>query len=273
MIRVVSVLSFFVCQWCVAVEPFEQHVVASGYTAPIKRAEFFFWSETEQPRAVMVLCPGGNGNGYHMLNDTWKAFARANDLALCGVWLQSVRQPRDYADASLQSGGLLLQAVDSVYADFPQLILTGISAGAVFTGSFVEWRPDRVLTFAAQGGGYWVPPSPDAVDVPLGIVSSGEYDTHCWLLSLHHFQSGRRLGRDWTWVSIPDTGHARNATYEAFTRKFFQAVLDKEFEPVVYDITTKQKLTGGLSGIDQVDFTSWTPNQQIAKEWMLLHTP
>lgn len=217
----------------------------------IQRADFYYVKPSGTPKAVLVLCPGKNGNGEGWIKDAvWAKFAAEHDLLLAGLSFASKSNyPLPcYSDARTVSGELVLEGIKQAGGEGLPILMYGFSAGARFTASFVERYPDKMLTWCACGVGQWIPPLKESKP-PAGIVATGEYDAGCFWASLQYFQQGRQLDREWTWVSAPKVGHQRSKELEDFVREYFamrlagigqkEAATKSEWR----DIDTKKPLT------------------------------
>lgn len=113
-------------------------------------AELYSWKPVPQPRAVLVLAPGYNGNAEYLIRQpAWQDFAKPNQLGLVGLSFASdeelFRSGRGYYYASQGSGDLLLEGLRKVFGKDLPVLLYGFSGGAHFTSRFTEWKPERVL--------------------------------------------------------------------------------------------------------------------------------
>jgi len=188
---------------------------------------------TGNEEAVLVLCPGMNGDGGFFLEETpWREFADQHDLGLVAIHYTSPAGPM-YSEArqgyywpEQGSGEALLAEIREVYGEDLPILLYGFSGGAHFASRFVEWVPERVVAWSAYSAQFWDSPTGGEI-LPLGIVACGERDGVRWFPSFAYFYEGRRLGKPWAWVSLADTGHTRNGPFEGFVRDFFTAVLDE----------------------------------------------
>jgi pimeloyl-ACP methyl ester carboxylesterase len=197
----------------------------------LERADLHVWRTDYQPAAVVVLCPGFNGNGGDLLRDEqWRAFAREHRLGLAGLSFASnpelFRLGRGYYYASQGSGDALLACVQKAYGKKLPLLLYGFSGGAHFTARFAEWQPARVTAWCAYSAAWWDEPQPDNHAAP-GIVACGADDER-YQTSLEYYQRGRRLGNRWAWVALPRTGHQPSAALERFAREYFAAILQQK---------------------------------------------
>ena len=183
-------------------------------TPAIERADLNFrapiseCSSAYEPKGILILVPGRNGNGRDLIiRDEWTHFADTHHLALCGL---SFSSPKDriedsYSNAHSGSGDLLLagltQFLGQEKAQTLPLLIYGFSAGARFTASFVDAHPDRVLSWCGYAVGRWEDLRSTGRPFPPGLVACGEWDAGCYHASLIHFQKGRKLGQPWMSVS------------------------------------------------------------------------
>jgi hypothetical protein len=231
---------------------------------------------------VLVLCPGMNSNGVYFLGEEpWVNFADENKLGLISINFSSdpdlmygaERQGYYWADQG--SGEALLDAIRVTYgADLP-IFIYGFSGGAQFTSRFVEWVPERISAWAAYSAQFWDDPVPSDYSPP-GVVACGELDGARWFPSFSYFYKGRELGKPWTWVSIPETGHHRKGPFEAFVRSYFTELLSADAgsraESFV-DIDTEelQEVDVVETATQQSGLLVWLPSTNILNEWKSIH--
>ena len=224
-------------------------------TEEIERADLYFWSpaKTEaEPGAILVLAPGRNGNGRKLIvQPVRQRYAAENNLLLCGVSFASAKHYREksYSNVKMGSGKLLLAGIElySGKKDLP-ILMYGFSAGARFTGSFVENHSGRIIAWCGQAVGYWEDALPTK-SKPPGIVATGEYDAGCYHPSILYFQQARTLGKPWIWLCLKGLGHQRSGSLDQFVREFFIEVMtQKSRDDYVnagefFDIDTKKMLS------------------------------
>jgi hypothetical protein len=261
----------------------------------MQRAEVVALTTLESPRAVLVLCPGCNGDGTEWIKQAvWQQFAREHSLGLVGLSFASevplLTHGRGYYYVSNGSGQVLLDALRKIYHRDLPLLLYGFSGGAHFTSRFVEWQPQRVLSWCAYSAGWWDHPQP-AAQTPSGIVACGDEDGERYGASLIYFKQGRAAGKPWTWVSVPKIGHARSSELEAFVRSYFTASLALADRPLSVsdrdarahtaiasggpewrDVDTKDVLTF-VQAAAQPSLSAWFPDHETATQWAAFHTP
>lgn len=243
------------------------------------RADLYVWSPVRRPEAVLVLTPGTNGNGEGMIRQReWQDFAREHKLALIGVSFASpdaiLHENRGYYYAALGSGELLLKGVRKAFGRELPIILFGFSAGAHFSSRFVEWKPERVITWCAYSAGWWDEPA-EAKLTPPGIVACGEEDGRLGA-SLVYFKQGRALGRPWLWVELPKTGHSCPPAMTSFARDYFAAILkgrgrlDPKKDGQWVDVDRRERISDGS---EHPTVMAWLPDTKLYDEWRNLNTP
>lgn len=241
----------------------------------IQRVEFRCLSFSNRPpSAVLVLCPGQNGDGAEFLTgEEWKTFAKTNNLALLIPGFVSgdeeLKAGRGYFVASRGSGKMLLEALELAgWSDVP-LLLYGFSGGAHFTVSFSAWSPGNVLGFCAYSFGWWSPP-PANLQCPA-IIACGQFDAARYGSSFAYFQAGRRQGSPWAWASIEGQEHDPCPRLENFVREYFRSLLDPQVgAQVTVDNVRKTLLKG--SACDPLT-TSVLPCEAVLASWQSLHHP
>ena len=203
-------------------------------------AAFRYWAPPigTALQGVLVLVPGSNGDGRAHVNDVrWQEFARRHGFALVGCCFKD--HPHDnmaieeYARVGEGSGQALLDALAqfATSANRPELataplLLWGHSAGGEFNYEFACWKPDRVLAFVVNKGGYYFTHlAPRATRELPGIFFIGAKDKEFRNKSIEGiFALNRQAGAVWTLVIEPEAGHELGKTPQlAFD--FFEEVL------------------------------------------------
>ena len=229
-----------------------------------------------QPRGVLVLCPGYNGNGESLVRQpAWQEFAHQHKLGLVGLSFASdvalLTHGRGYYYASQGSGNLLLAGVRQIYGKDLPLLLYGFSGGAHFTSRFVEWKPTRVIAWCAYSAGWWDMPQ-KAEKNPPGIVACGDRDER-YGASLMYFKQGRALGKPWLWVSVPKTGHSVSPPVEEFVRDYFEKILIRHDNSGLWvDIDRKNRVEDAERS-NQPSVTAWLPDAGLLAKWSKIHEP
>lgn len=248
--------------------------------AGMKRADIYFVAPVQTPLAVLVLCPGMNGNGSNLLRDEkWIAYARKEHIALVGLSFASDEKDlneegKGYYNAELGSGEVLLNGIKRCFKIEKPILLYGFSGGAHFASSFAEWQPRRVLAWCAYSAGWWGELNRSSQQMPPGIVACGENDWR-YGTSLSYFLRGRALGRRITWVGLKATDHAWSERLDAFVRSYFTAIINQKndhLKPEWRDAEVKGVLTDAEAALKPT-LACWLPNGEVAKEWAEIHRP
>ena len=243
----------------------------------MERAEFYHLKTSWKPRAVLVLCPGCNDSGEEMVREKeWQDFARKHQLGVLGVSFASSMEVladwRGYHIASQGSGQALLDAVHQIYGKDLPLVLYGFSSGGLFILQFVDWRPERVLSWCAYASGEGGIQNQKIG--PPGIVACGEFDAGRYGAMLSYFKIGRAQGKPWLWVSLPKTDHELSIPLEEFTQTYFSSVLSGKSPtlPIWVDIDREEAI-GGEQASDIPSISGWLPRRELLVPWKKLHEP
>lgn len=275
-----------------------------GPAAGMTRTDLYHVKTVRNPKAVLILCPGCNGSGEGLVADpVWQAFAKKQDLGLAGLSFASemndIHNGNGYYYASNGSGKLLLDGINKLFGRDLPVLLYGFSGGAHFTSRFVEWKPERVISWCAYSAGWWDEPKAAAPPPklssgkastcadfyakpavgqqadPPGIVACGEDDERLGA-SLIYFKQGRAVGKPWLWIGIPDNGHYPDKRVEAFVRDYFEAIIEDRQKPD----RTKNGLWIDIDERNAVDadivrqypsITGWLPDAKLLDVWRSLN--
>ena len=244
-----------------------------------ERRDVFVTRMVEHPRAVLVLCPGQNRNGRALLEQKeWKQFASENNVALAAISFASdddtLREGGGYFEAGKGSGEQLLASLHKVCGRDLPLLLYGFSGGAHFVNSFVNWKPESVLTFCAYSAAWWEQPALEK-KMPPGIVACGADDGVRNAACQSFFAKGRAGGKSWTWLSLGNTGHQPSKPLDGFVRDYFAVLLGRGSDGTVeewHDVDTKKLLTP-VEVKGQPTLACWLPNARLGAAWSALHQP
>ena len=258
--------------------------------AGMTRAEVYACNTVTNPRAVLVLCPGCNGNGEDLARQMdWQDFARANGLVLCALSFASpeaeILAHRGYYLVGQGSGDVLLRGIRQAFGRDLPILAYGFSGGAHFTAGLVNWKPERVLGWCADSAAWWEEPAAQPADTPPGIVACGDADPVRYGASLTFFAQGRSLGRPWTWVSLGGTEHTWSASLDQFVRAYFAALLhgappangslrSHAGHPAGCwrDVDTGEELSAQQAAL-QPTLACWLPDRSVGALWSNLHRP
>jgi pimeloyl-ACP methyl ester carboxylesterase len=244
----------------------------------LQRADLYILKVADHPAAILVLCPGFNGNGKAWIeNPVWQKFASDNNLDLAGLSFASdgelLKRGRGYYYPSQGSGQVLLDGIsNAVGGDLP-LVLYGFSGGAHFSSGFADWKPERVTAWCAYSAEWWTPPSSNTASPP-GLIICGDEDDR-YGASLLYFKQGRAEGKPWLWISVHKNGHSIAPKVEDFVRHYFASVLqtNEEKGPGQWvDIDLKGHATEETL-LHQPSLTAWLPDSKLLPDWETVHQP
>lgn len=238
------------------------------------RAEVVFQQAVAEPRAVLVLCPGANGDGSGMVRlRAWREFAERERLGLAGIRFESpaglLRECRGYYRAAEGSGAVLLEAVSRRYGKELPLLMFGFSGGAHFTTRFVAWRPERVQGWCALGAGVLDRPLRGG-PVTRGLMASGDDDPRLGG-ALMFFQQGRAAGNPWLWMCLPGVGHASTPQFERFAREYFSALLANRNDGGVWVDIDRGSVVGKGEADRWPGLSGWLPDRALLGQWKAGH--
>lgn len=246
-----------------------------GKCRQLTRADVYLAPTVARPQAVLVLCPGMNGNGKNLLTRVWIEFAQGHRLGLLALSFASsdedLQNNRGYYQPSQGAGEVLLNGIRSIYGRDLPVLLYGMSGGAHFTAGFTEWKPNRVVSWCAYTASSWNQPLPSKFNPP-GIVACGDEDFR-YGVSLEYFLQGRAIGKPWTWVSLEKTGHQSSSVLDDFVRRYFAAILErKTASPTWRDVDLKSPINNSIVA-SRPTLACWLPNENVAQAWIKVHQP
>ena len=243
----------------------------------IESADIYYFPAQEPVKAVLVLCPGDNGNGRKLLEMAeWSDYANSNHVGLVGLSfvskLQDLNADRGYYRVEKQSGRMVLDAVDKVFGPHKPLLMYGFSGGAHFTSNFVTWSPHRVLAWCAYSAAWWDTPAKAGVPSPPGIIACGQLDTTRKDESYKYFKTCRVNGQRVTWICLPETGHELSLPLENLVRSYFHEILvnTNNLSGLWYDVDKRQPVEVETAA-SWPTLYSWLPSENVAREWQSLH--
>ena len=238
------------------------------------RADLYTINLSNEPVAVLVLCPGANGNGRFFLEqEPWIQFAKSHNIGIIGMSFASDNkflndQGRGYYYASKGSGKALIDGIRKIFdADLP-ILLFGFSAGAHFSSRFAEWQPDRVLAWCAYSAAWWDIPQKSGTNPP-GIIACGSEDFRNEA-SFTYFSQGRAIGKPWIWISIPKIDHSPSYQLEAFVRNYFAIFINTLLHS---NNVTSDGVWINMENSKSSNTPSskgWLPSKKLLKEWHMI---
>jgi hypothetical protein len=259
------------------------------------KAAFRFWSPPyAQPlRGLIIMTPGSDQDGRGMVNDkAWQTLARKYALGLVASFLQGhhYQRPEDGTGNALRAAmrHFAGQAGHPEIVTVP-LLLWGVSAGGQWNYNYMLWRPEDVMAFVVNKGGYYNEAEPDshAYAVP-GLFILGQADEAFRITAITgRWTQGRKAGALWALAPQPKSGHEFSKT-DPLGRVFFEAVLKArlpESSALSADTTdtppmrAMQENAGWLGNLgtheihdDSTDGeidrnAAWLPDEKTAQAW------
>ncbi|MBN1820134.1 MAG: hypothetical protein JXR31_11220 [Prolixibacteraceae bacterium] len=259
-----------------------------------ENADFRFWipDSDSKIKALLVIVPGHNYDGRDAIYDKiWQGFAQENNLGLVACYFKDHENASiAYREASKGSGQALLDAIQRIAAetgkkewvDLP-LILWGHSAGGQFNYEFACWKPEKVLTFIVNKGGFYhTAIAPEATRKIPAIFFMGENDLYYRKDMIKGIYSvNRRLGAIWTLVEEKNTAHETGISIP-FGLEYFKIIIPERLTAgnklkdlsdannYIGDWETKT-IKSGKEDTNPDVLSVWLPNASFAKAWETLY--
>ena len=198
-----------------------------------------------------------------------------------------------YANAKEGSGQALLTVLTKFAqkTGFPELanaplVLWGHSAGGEFNYEFVNWKPERVIAFVVNKGGFYFTAlsSRQARNVP-GIIFTGEKDLQSRQDILKGiFSINRRVGALWTFAVEPGAEHEIGQT-QKLAVIFFDEVIPlrihkkidfKDNSTELQSLPVNTGFAGNYKDLSYKEISneqkdpsiSWLPTLKLAEAWL-----
>ena len=239
------------------------------------RAEIHCIQTVPVPNAVLVLCPGMNGQGLREIEEKkWQDFARSHNMGLLSISFASDPALLDfgkgYPFAADGSGQILLAAVRKKYGEDLPLLLYGFSSGAFFTELFVDWKPERVLAWAAHATGWCGAQKYNAVP---GLISCGDMDETRYGGAIMYFKIGRAEGKRLLWLSLPGLSHSTSDKQEDFVRQFFISILSGTSSIGQWVDVDRETVISEQEAARTPALAGWLPDTMLFAKWIEIHSP
>jgi pimeloyl-ACP methyl ester carboxylesterase len=248
---------------------------------------------------IILLMPGSNGDGRGEVDDLfWQEFGKKHGYALLGCYFTDYVHDdmniENYINAKEGSGQALLDVISlfakkSGHAELVNapLILWGHSAGGQFNYEFVCWKPELVIAFVVNKGGFYYTAltSKQARNVP-GIFFTGEKDMESRKDIIKGiFSVNRRVGALWAFAEEPGAGHEVGMT-KKLAGIFFDEIIPLRTHNIYFDKDNSAKLhalpvESGLIGdykakvvitfadVEKIDYpASWLPGVKTSEAWL-----
>src|SRR6056300_1085148 len=262
-------------------------------------AEFRFWNPNlnDDYKGILVLTPGINRDGREAVLDTvWQKFATKHNLIIVASHFKNYESNNNlrYRDASKGSGDILLKSIEKYSQEISNicinelpLFLYEFSAGGQYNFEFASWKPEKVISFVVNKGGYYstAVTSSERQKVP-GIFFIGEDDSYYRNnMILGIYSANRSQGANWTLITEKDTKHSPKNSKD-LSISFFESIMAKRLrDNKLVDINSDNPILGFperktfeyFDKIDKTDFnnwgklkslTIWLPDENFANIWV-----
>ena len=238
------------------------------------RAEVCYLPPTGSPKAVLILCPGCNGNGEGLIRQkAWQDFSARENLGLMGMHFESpidlLCQCQGYYQASKGSGEILLKCVRKIYGRDLPILIFGFSGGAHFTTRLIAWKPESILGWCALGAGVLDEPVPAKFNPP-GIMACGADDPRLGG-ALVFFKQGRAAQKPWLWIEVPKTGHAMSGKLDDFVRGYFKSLLHPSSGAGAWVDIDLMKEISQKEAKQSPSLSGWLPELSLFNTWEQFH--
>lgn len=152
--------------------------------------------------------PAGGDARYYVGNNALRGFARLHGFAVIATAYFGYLQGSEISIWEAHLGGLAILSGHGEIAHAPWAPL-GFSNGGQMSYGFNALRPEKVIGFVANKGGYYNDPLPaEAALRTPGILVAGELDTEYRRTVIRTlFQENRARGALWAWVEEQGMGH------------------------------------------------------------------
>ena len=230
------------------------------------------------------VSPYNSDSRYIVADAAFQALTGDVDFALMGARLDNVNMDSGIGDALLEA--LDAFAILSGHGELRHapLYFEGYSWGGQWSYHFTKWRPDRVIGFVTQKGGYHdTSPAGEAILVP-GYLFIGELDLPYRIENLTGiFETHRPLGARWILAMQPGAGHSP-ITDRLLLDEYFHAVIEGRLpetidpeEPVALRTLVEQTAYLGNRETHEIGYypcynadaglASWCPRRSVAGQW------
>jgi len=256
-------------------------------------AEFRFWkpNSNNDYKGVLVIVPGFNYDGRKaVLDSVWQNFATKHNflIAACHFkdYKDSIGKP-PYREASKGSGEALLTAIKSYsktisknYINDLPLLFFGFSAGGQYNYEFACWKPEKVLSFVVNKGGYYqtgiAPIETHKVPAIFFIGEDDKYYRNDMIQGV--YSVNRNFGANWTLIIEKNTKHSRKNS-KNLSISFFESIISQRLSKTnsLLDINGENSLLGipekkiisSLKELGKTDYlTIWLPNEYFGNIWL-----
>lgn len=265
-------------------------------------AQFSVWcpKDVKTYRGILYLGAGYEYSSIPMMYQTeWQEFARKNEFVILTSHIKSRTEANNeiaYWQVEYGAGQEMLNTLKyfAKEADHPEiehapLAMWGFSAGGQFNYHFACWKPERVITFVAVKGGYYLSePNNEALKIPA-LFFTGENDLQRRIDAAQElFNKNIKAEPLWCLANEANSGHEIGKTDELAIPWLNEAIkqrLPQNANASKGPITLKDmnqslvwlgdRTDGEIAPIldykkDKKD-SSWIPNEELGKIWKEFH--
>lgn len=249
-------------------------------------------------KGIIILTAGYNGDDRESVKDTlWRKLAQKYNFALLACYYTDYARAgidnERYCNVKEGSGQALLDVINhfSLKSGHKELLnapllFWGLSAGGQFNYEFVCWKPERVIAFVVNKGGYYYTAfaTKKTRDVP-GIFFIGEKDSESRKdIVKGIFSMNRKMGALWTFAEEPGIGHELGQTKKLAFNYFNEIIpirISKSSNTDSLELLQKIPVNYGFIGdlknqnyqscsnVQQSDtITAWLPSSTFANDWI-----
>ena len=234
-------------------------------TASYTYADFRIWinDSTDTLRGIYWFMHPNNGDSRDIVTDTaYQNLAQGQNFAVLGAHIFNMHMDTGIGDAviaAMDSFAILSQHQELSFIPF---FINGYSWGGQFAYHFTKWKPERIVGFITQKGGYHDTTNAElAIQVPaLMIVGENDLDYRIENLT-NIFLNHRPEGAKWILAKEPGAGHSLVTDF-SFLNSFFNTVVNLRiphstnlFEPII--LNSLSDSIGWLGNQDTYTIGSW----------------
>ena len=225
------------------------------------KAIFRLWiPEGITPKHILVLTPGGFGNGIGLVNHKeWQDYARKEELALLGVYVTSATSTSVNALMTGLKNISIKRGVEYVN-DLP-FLLRGFSSGGRFSHVFSSSYPKKTAAFANIKGLIFYDGQISKEIPELIIVGEKESSERKKQLK-NVFLSSRKANKICCFAIEPNEGHSIGNS-DQLVRDFFSSVLKKRLTLEV-SMSEKDLFLGNIETFEYSPFSGYLANKEQA---------
>ena len=279
-------LIFFFLSILIKAEIFDISIPEND-TASYTYADFRIWinDSTDTLRGIYWFMHPNNGDSRDIVTDTaYQNLAQGQNFAVLGAHIFNMHMDTGIGDAviaAMDSFAILSQHQELSFIPF---FINGYSWGGQFAYHFTKWKPERIVGFITQKGGYHDTTNAElAIQVPaLMIVGENDLDYRIENLT-NIFLNHRPEGAKWILAKEPGAGHSLVTDF-SFLNSFFNTVVNLRiphstnlFEPII--LNSLSDSIGWLGNQDTYtigswecynsnkDSSSWFPSRLVGEKW------